>query len=43
MSTPVLLAETDAQMATNLTVANYLRYILATVFGAGSGDRVKTK
>ena len=43
MSTPVLLAETDAQMVADLTVVSYLRYILATVFGAGSGDRVKTK
>jgi O-antigen biosynthesis protein WbqP len=43
MSTPVLLAETDAKLLANLTVLNYLRYIFATIFGAGSGDRLKTK
>ena len=40
MSTPSLLAETDAKMLTNLTVAAYFKYILMTVSGKGSGDRV---
>jgi O-antigen biosynthesis protein WbqP len=40
MSTPELLAETDAKMLTNLTVAAYFKYILMTVSGKGSGDRV---
>jgi O-antigen biosynthesis protein WbqP len=40
MSTPKLLAETDAKMLTNLTVAAYFKYILMTVSGKGSGDRV---
>ncbi|KKO46978.1 lipid carrier : UDP-N-acetylgalactosaminyltransferase [Arsukibacterium ikkense] len=41
MSTPVLLAQTDAQMLQSLTLANYFKYILMTVAGKGSGDRVK--
>ena len=41
MSTPELLAETDAKMLQNLTVADYFKYILMTVTGKGSGDRVK--
>lgn len=40
MSTPVLLAETDAEMLANLTVSSYFKYILMTVVGKGSGDRV---
>jgi O-antigen biosynthesis protein WbqP len=40
MSTPKLLAETDANMLTNLTVAAYFKYIFMTVSGKGSGDRV---
>jgi O-antigen biosynthesis protein WbqP len=40
MSTPELLAETDAEMLKNLTVAAYFKYILMTVSGKGSGDRV---
>lgn len=40
MSTPVLLAETDAQMIASLTLRNYFIYILQTVTGKGSGDRV---
>jgi lipopolysaccharide/colanic/teichoic acid biosynthesis glycosyltransferase len=43
MSTPVLLAETDAQLLATLTPSTYMRYIFATIFGAGSGDRLKTK
>lgn len=41
MSTPVLLAETDARMLTDLTLRQYFRYIVMTVLGKGSGDRVK--
>jgi len=41
MSTPKLLAETDQKMLKNLTLADYFRYILMTVVGKGSGDRVK--
>ena len=41
MSTPRLLAETDALMISKLTVREYFRYILVTVLGKGRGDRVK--
>ena len=41
MSTPVLLAETDAKMLQSLTLANYFKYIVMTVAGKGSGDRVR--
>ncbi|MDR6984023.1 lipopolysaccharide/colanic/teichoic acid biosynthesis glycosyltransferase [Rheinheimera pacifica] len=41
MSTPVLLAQTDAKMLAELTVANYFKYIFMTVAGKGAGDRVK--
>lgn len=41
MSTPRLLAETDAQMIKTLTVFKYFKYILLTVLGKGAGDRVK--
>lgn len=41
MSTPQLLAETDQKMISSLTVSDYFRYILMTVAGKGSGDRVK--
>jgi lipopolysaccharide/colanic/teichoic acid biosynthesis glycosyltransferase len=41
MSTPRLLAETDAQMIKTLTLFNYFSYILLTVIGKGTGDRVK--
>lgn len=40
MSTPELLAKTDREMIDNLSVAAYFRYILMTVTGSGSGDRV---
>ncbi|ATG74604.1 lipid carrier : UDP-N-acetylgalactosaminyltransferase [Zobellella denitrificans] len=42
MSTPVLLAETDKKMIQSLSVKDYFRYILLTVSGKGSGDRVKS-
>jgi lipopolysaccharide/colanic/teichoic acid biosynthesis glycosyltransferase len=41
MSTPELLAQTDREMIDTLTIANYFKYILMTVTGSGSGDRVK--
>jgi lipopolysaccharide/colanic/teichoic acid biosynthesis glycosyltransferase len=41
MSNPKLLAEVDAEMISNLSIRNYFRFILMTVLGAGSGDRVK--
>lgn len=40
MSTPKLLAETDAKMLANLTVSAYFKYIFMTVSGKGSGDRI---
>lgn len=40
MSTPQLLAETDARMVAQLNVWNYFKYIFLTVFGKGFGDRV---
>ena len=43
MSTPELLAETDARMLASLGVKDYFRYILMTVTGKGSGDRVVQK
>ena len=43
MSTPVLLAETDAKLLVDLTITTYLRCIFLTIIGAGSGDRLKTK
>jgi O-antigen biosynthesis protein WbqP len=41
MSTPQLLAETDAQMIVRFNAWNYYKYIFLTVFGKGFGDRVK--
>lgn len=41
MSTPHLLAKTDAEMLRGLAVKQYFYYIFATVAGKGSGDRVK--
>lgn len=43
MSTPALLAKTDKQMIDSLTIKNYLKYIIMTVTGSGSGDAVKPK
>ena len=40
MSTPELLAKTDAEMIRTTSIANYFRYIFLTVLGKGSGDRV---
>ena len=41
MSTPELLARTDAEMIRTMTIFNYFKYILLTVTGGGSGDRVE--
>lgn len=41
MSTPRLLAETDAKMLAGMSLRNYFYYITMTVLGKGSGDRVK--
>ncbi|WPL16905.1 putative sugar transferase EpsL [Thiorhodovibrio winogradskyi] len=43
MSTPVLLAETDAKMMSALTTADYFGYIFHTLFGKGGGDRVQPR
>jgi O-antigen biosynthesis protein WbqP len=40
MSTPELLAKTDAKMICELSLVNYFKFILQTVIGKGSGDRV---
>ncbi|MBO2551835.1 sugar transferase [Shewanella algae] len=41
MSTPKLLAETDARMIADMSLTNYFKYILLTVTGSGRGDRIK--
>ena len=41
MSTPELLAKIDAKMITEMNLKNYFKFILQTVTGKGSGDRVK--
>jgi len=43
MSTPKLLAETDAYMLKELTLPAYFKYILVTVAGKGAGDVIKFK
>ena len=43
MSTPRLLAETDAQMLKGLSLTEYFTYIIKTVTGAGRGDRIRQK
>lgn len=40
MSTPQLLAKTDAQMIKDLTITKYFYYIVLTFLGRGLGDRV---
>lgn len=42
MSTPKLLAETDAKMLQSLMMLDYFRYIIQTVSGKGSGDRIRS-
>jgi len=41
MSTPKLLAETDAKMIKNYNLIMYIKYIFITVLGKGNGDRIK--
>lgn len=41
MSDPKLLAQTDAEMISQLTLKTYLFYIVATAIGKGTGDVVK--
>lgn len=41
MSTPKLLAQTDAQMIRDMSIAHYFSYIFQTVTGKRAGDRVK--
>ena len=41
MSTPDLLAETDAKMLNSMSLAAYFRYIFLTLIGKGTGDRVR--
>jgi O-antigen biosynthesis protein WbqP len=40
MSTPQLLAETDSEMIQSFSIVKYFYYIIVTVLGKGSGDRV---
>jgi len=40
MSTPELLAQTDARMLASLTPISYLKYITITVLGRGQGDAI---
>ena len=42
MSTPLLLAETDAKMIQELNILGYFKYILLTISGKGFGDRIKS-
>jgi len=41
MSTPQLLAETDAKMIQGLNTLGYFKYIFLTVFGKGFGDSIR--
>lgn len=43
MSTPKLLAETDAKMLSSLTLKDYFKYIIMTATGSGAGDAIDTK
>lgn len=43
MSTPKLLAETDACMLKSMDLNSYFKYIFMTIGGKGAGDRVKAK
>ena len=40
MSTPQLLAKTDAEMIRTMSITNYFKYIFLTVAGKGQGDRL---
>jgi lipopolysaccharide/colanic/teichoic acid biosynthesis glycosyltransferase len=41
MSTPKLLAKTDAEMISTMSIINYFKYIFQTVSGQGQGDSVR--
>lgn len=41
MSTPKLLAETDKEMISTLSIKKYFGYIIKTALGKGNGDAVK--
>jgi len=41
MSTPELLAEKDQQMLETMSMRNYFWYLILTVSGKGSGDRIR--
>ena len=41
MSTPDLLAKTDAEMIRTMSLSKYFKYILLTMCGRGRGDRVR--
>lgn len=43
MSTPELLAKTDAEMIFTMSVVNYFKYIFLTFAGKGQGDRIKPR
>ena len=43
MSTPELLAKTDAEMLRQMNAFKYFRYISLTILGKGAGDRVRIK
>lgn len=43
MSTPEMLARTDAKMLRDLSCITYLRYIAMTVIGKGCGDKAMRK
>ena len=43
MSTPDLLAKTDAEMIRTQNVGNYFKFIFLTILGSGRGDRVIEK
>ena len=41
MSTPELLAKTDAEMIRTMSITNYFKYIFLTVIGKGCGDQIR--
>lgn len=41
MSTPTLLAETDAKMLKDFTIFSYFTYLFHTLLGKGRGDKVR--
>jgi lipopolysaccharide/colanic/teichoic acid biosynthesis glycosyltransferase len=43
MSSPELLAETDATMLRDINMVSYFKYIIKTVFGSGRGDRIQPR